>query len=140
MPAFRWLWIHALEFAHLNRSILQIHSDASRPHEWSLTLTSPDSIPEADLTKKYTSVPRAMTPLNIFRAYGIDISCSTATARVRIDTLAYTFSLTNRPDVPSRLQSLDSASRTPLEGQPTQETCGVAAMVKKLRNQSRSDP
>jgi hypothetical protein len=73
--------------------------------------------------------PPILFGMNIIRAYGIDILCSTAARSLCIDTIAHTFSLTNRPDVSPRLQALDSASLM-LPSKPTQEAEGVLLCVR----------
>jgi hypothetical protein len=67
--------------------------------------------------------------MNVMRAYGIDILCSTANPRVRIGTFGHGFALMNKPDLSPRLQALDPASPASFEGKPTSEPAEFAALV-----------
>jgi hypothetical protein len=67
--------------------------------------------------------------MNVMRAYGIDILCSTANPRVRIGTFGHGFALMNKPDLSPRLQALDPASPASFEGKSTPESAEFAALV-----------
>jgi hypothetical protein len=89
---------------------------------------------------------RVRTPIflgmNVMRAYGIDILCSTANPRVRIGTFGHGFALMNKPDLSPRLQALDPASPASFEGKSTSEPAEFAALVEnsaKPRSDFRSE-
>jgi Reverse transcriptase (RNA-dependent DNA polymerase) len=67
--------------------------------------------------------------MNVMRAYGIDILCSTATPRFRIGTFGHVFSLMNKPDLSPRLQASDPASPASMEGKSTPEPAEFAPPV-----------